>query len=115
MADTRVEKYKEYRKEIQNSFSEADLTTKKKTSDRVNKILTEQDKEQAIERSSDSSISYKDLMGAYEMYDKNSVSEVSPLANRHKKKINYIIIASVTIVILIAITIIVGVLTFGGK
>ena len=39
--ETRVEKYAKYREEIQNSFN--DMTTKEKTSERVQKILDNTD------------------------------------------------------------------------
>ena len=116
MAETRVEKYKEYRREIQNSFKDSDLTTKKKTSDRVEKILHEQDNERSISKSSSNSISYEETMGAYELYDKDTdKKEVSPLQKKHHRRVRYIIFASVVCSLLLAATIVVGYLTFGGK
>ncbi len=116
MAETRVEKYKEYRREIQNSFKDSDLTTKKKTSDRVEKILHEQDKEHAIDRSSSNSISYNETMGAYELYDKDADKKVvSPLQKKHQRRVRYIIFASVVCSLLLAATIVTGILAFGGK
>lgn len=111
MAETRVEKYREYRREIQNSFSEKDLTTKKKTSDRVNKILSDS----SSKRDSTNSISYNEIMGAYEIYDKDQKKESSPLEKKHRHKVMYIIFASIVSTLLIGATIIVGIITFGGK
>lgn len=115
MPESRVEKYKEYRQEIQNSFSEKDLTTKKKTSDRVNKILNEQDQEHALEKSSANSISYKELMGAYELYDKDKKEDVSPLINKRRRQVRYIAFAGSVLLVLLIATIVVGVIAFGGK
>ena len=116
MAETRVEKYKEYRREIQNSFKDSDLTTKKKTSDRVEKILHEQDSERAINKNSSNSISYQETMGAYELYEKDvDKKSVSPLQKKHQRRVRYIIFASVVCSLLLAATIVVGYLTFGGK
>lgn len=116
MAETRVEKYKEYRREIQNSFKDSDLTTKKKTSDRVEKILHEQDNERSINKSSSNSLSYNDTVGAYELYDKDTdKKEVSPLQKKHLRRVRYIIFASVVCSLLLVATIVVGYLAFGGK
>ena len=101
------------KKEIQNSFKD-EITTKKKTSDRVNKILSESDQEHEIKKSSASSIAYNDLIGAYELYDKNSDTYVSPLQKRHQRQIRYIIFSSIILLVLLAATIIVGVIAFGG-
>lgn len=111
MVETRVEKYREYRREIQNSFSEKDLTTKKKTSDRVNKILSDN----TSKRDSTNSISYNEIMGAYEIYDKDQKKVSSPLAKKHRRKVAYVIFATIVSILLITSTVIVGIITFGGK
>ena len=116
MAETRVEKYKEYRREIQNSFKDSDLTTKKKTSDRVEKILQEHDQERSIDRSSSNSISYSETVEAYELYDKDTdKKEVSPLIKKQQRKVRYIILASIVCSLLLVTTIVTGILAFGGK
>lgn len=116
MPETRVEKYKEYRREIQNSFKDSDLTTKKKTSDRVEKILNEQDKERAIRKSPANSISYDETVGAYELYEKDTdKKEISPLQKTHQRRVRYIIFASIVCTLLLAATIVTGILAFGGK
>lgn len=111
MVETRVEKYREYRREIQNSFSEKDLTTKKKTSDRVNKILSGN----SSKRDSTNSISYNEIMGAYEIYDKDQKKESSPLEKKHRRKVAYVIFATIMSILLITSTVIVGIIAFGGK
>lgn len=116
MPETRVEKYREYRREIQNSFKDSDLTTKKKTSDRVEKILNEQDKEHALKKSPNNSISYDETMGAYELYEKDtSKKEISPLKKTQQRRVRYVIFASLVCTLLLVATIITGVLAFGGK
>lgn len=112
--ETRVEKFKEYREEIQNSFSEADLTTKIVTSNRVNEIIDEQNKVENYKNDSNT-ISYDQLMNSYQIYEKGDKDEyVSPLASKYKKKLAYIITA-VSINSLLAIALlVVTILHFGG-
>lgn len=112
--ETRVEKFKEYREEIQNSFSESDLTTKIVTSNRVNEIIDEQNKIENCQNDSNT-ISYDQLMNSYQIYDKGEIDEyVSPLSSKYKKKLAYIITAiSVNSLLAIAL-LVVTILHFGG-
>lgn len=104
--ETRVEKYKDYRKEIQESFAESDTTTKMLTSNRVEKIIDEQNN-QTINSSDSTTISFDELMNSYQIYDKEQKEEeVSPLINKQKKRIAYIV-TSISICSLIAISMLV--------
>lgn len=108
MVETRVEKFKEYRSEIQSSFNDYN-STKKKTSDRIDKIMTSEDNKNT------SSISFDELMGAHELYEKIDDKKVSPLKGRKKVSIPYLLISISICCILLAITIWLGILTFGGQ
>ena len=116
MAETRVQKFKEYREEIQNSFAETDVTTKKKTSDRVEKILDEQEKEKSNRNgSSSASISFDELMDSYEIYDKgDKKTNVSPLEFKRKRHIAYMATAISVCSLLAIASLVVGILYFGG-
>ena len=93
MNETRVEKFKEYREEIQNSFSETDTTTKDKTSERVEKIIREQEGNNPLELNGDTTtISFDELMNSYDIYEKDDQEKyVSPLEPLLKKRNTYII------------------------
>lgn len=110
MVDSRVEKYKQYRDEIQNSFSEVDETKAKKSSDYVSRLFGEQ--EQLNKNTS--SISFNELMNAFDIYDNGEEKYVSPLANHAKKKKRYIIFAISVCLLLLIMTIILGIFTFVG-
>ena len=102
---TRVEKYAEYRKEIQNSF--ADTSTKEKSSDRVKKILRNTE--------TSNTISYDDVLGAYEIYDSND--EVEEKKRHHIEKHTLIFVCScILIIVALAIALVfIGIEAFGGK
>lgn len=111
MAETRVEKYRAYREEIQNLSSDSDLTTQKKTSDRVNKLLESQEGVS----SRNESLSLDEMINAYEIYDKGIDSEESPLLVKAKRKHIYVLVSLITCFVLIGLTIIFAIIAFGGK
>ncbi len=111
MAETRVEKYKAYREEIQNSYMDSDMTTKKKTSDRVEKMLEEQEGVS----SNHESLSIDKMIDAYEIYDKGVENEKSPLLKKGKIRRIYVVVATIVCLILITLTLIFAIQTFGGK
>lgn len=114
--ETRVEKFKKYREEIQNSFSESDYTTKMLTSSRVEKIIDEQNVSQNSNFDS-KTISYDELMNTfqtYETYDEND-KYVSPLMKKHKKQIAYNVIATSICLLLALAIIVICILHFGGN
>ena len=102
---TRVEKYAEYRKEIENSFR--DKTTKEVSSKRVEKMIKEN-------RMTSNKINYDDVLEAYDIYD-TGVQEEKRKSKISKKQIIFVMIYSVIIIALIASLIIVGIQAFGGK
>lgn len=101
----RVEKYAKYREEIQNSF--ADVTTKEKSSDRVKQILRE--------TGTSNSISYDDVMGAYEIYDSNPSETKHKVIKLEKHQIIFLCSCLVVIIALAIALIIVGIKVFGGN
>lgn len=108
MFETRVEKFREYREEIQNSFLESEITTKKKTSDRIKKINgNNADK-------ATSSISFDELMNAYELYDKNGKNKINPLLRKRSHSIPYILLAFFVCSLFLGLSIFFGLVTFGG-
>lgn len=102
---TRVEKYAEYRKEIQNSFQI--VTTKEKSASRVEKIIHEN-------RMTSNTINYDDVMEAYEIYDTEDHEEKKK-SQINKKQILFVMIYAVIIAALIAALVIVGIKAFGGN
>ena len=102
---TRVEKYAEYRKEIQNSFK--DTSTKEKSASRVDKILKDN-------HGSSQTINYDDVMNAYEIYGNE---EDTPTKKHHisAKSIVVGIIYGIIIAGLVVALILVGIKAFGGK
>lgn len=102
---TRVEKYAEYRKEIQNSFN--NISTKEKSSSRVEKIIQEN-------RMTANNINYDDVMEAYEIYDKEDPIEKKK-REINKKQILFVMIYAIVILALVIALIFVGIKAFGGK
>ena len=106
MLESRVEKYKEYREEIQSSFG--DDSTKKKTSDRIDKIISDEHKNNS------SSISFDEIIGVHEIYEKGEEKKESPLKGRKRVSVPYLLFSCFVCCILLAITIWLGILSFGG-
>lgn len=101
---TRVEKYAEYRKEIQNSFR--DVTTKEKSASRVDKIIQEN-------RMTSNGMNYDDVMEAFGIYDTDD-HEQKKKSRINKKQIVSAIIYAIIILVLVGALIIVGIKAFGG-
>lgn len=106
---TRVEKYREYRKEILNSFYDDEVvTTKKQSSDLVHQVTANRD--------TVNNMSYDEVLEAYRIYDQGEEN------TKRKKKISksqrnyrtFLIICVSIIVVLIVALIIVGIKAFGG-
>lgn len=104
MLETRVEKYKEYRNEIQSSFN--DDSTKKMTSDRIDKIISDEHK------SNNSSISFDEIIGVHKIYEKGEEKKESPLKGRKRVSVLYLLFSCFVCCILLAITIWLGILNF---
>ena len=102
---TRVEKYASYRQEIQNSFN--DVSTKEKSADRVKKILRNSD--------TSNSISYDDVMGAFEIYDSNKGREKRHMSTLEKRQIIFILSCLIVIIALAIALVFVGIKAFGGN
>ena len=103
--ETRVEKYREYRREIQAEAGK-EVTAKSKTSEKIEAI---RDK-----NSPDDTLSYDTVMRAHEIYSKEELVKIDPFKGKTRKNIPFVILASFTLVILAALTIFLGLLTFGG-
>lgn len=101
---TRVEKYAAYREEIQNSFN--DVSTKEKSSDRVKKIVRKGD--------TSNTISYDDVMGAYEIYDSNTEQPKRKMLNLEKRQIIFVTSCLLVIIALAIALVFVGLKAFGG-
>ncbi len=105
MEETRVEKFRSYREEIQSSFDNG-MTSKKKTSDRISKVINDEN------NANTSSISFDEIMDAYEIYEKKEPQIISPLKGRKTVSTSYIVFSIIICVILLALLIFVGVLAF---
>ena len=102
---TRVEKYAEYRKEIEKSFR--NVTTKEQSASMVDKIIQEN-------HMTSNNINYDDVMEAYEIYDHDKNEEKKKF-RINKRNILFGMIYAVIIFALIASLIIVGIQAFGGN
>lgn len=114
--ETRVEKFKKYREEIQNSFSESDYTTKMLTSSRVEKIIDEQNVSQNSCFDS-KTISYDELMNTFQTYEAYEGNDkyVSPLIKKYKKQVAYNVVATSICFLLALAIIVICILHFGGN
>lgn len=108
MVETRVEKYKEYRNEIQSSFND-ETSTKRKTSDKIEKIIADN-----TNKENTSSLSFDEIINAHELYEKFEEKKESPLKGRKRVSASYLFISILICCILVAITIWLGILTFKG-
>ena len=107
---TRVEKYREYRKEILNSFYVEKSDTKKtRASERVS--------EATLNKDTTNNLSVEEVLEAYELYEeKEEVSKKNnALSKNEKKRILFFAITISIAVILVVALIIVGIFAFGGK
>ena len=106
---TRVEKYREYRREIIASFYVEKKETKKSiASDRVSSAT--------MNGQTGNSLSVDEVLEAYELYDdKKEVKEKKKLSTAKKKELIFFLIGIGVAVILLTSLIIVGIFAFGGK
>lgn len=105
MPETRVEKYKSYREEIQSSFVEENPTSKK-TSQRVEELLNG--------KKDNPSLSINQMIDAYDIYDKGQTKISNPLLGKAKKHKQYVWFCIIGIVLLTTIVVLLGLKTFGG-
>ncbi len=106
---TRVEKYREYRREILNSFYVDKKETKISiTSNKVSSATMNKD--------TGNTLSVDEVLEAYELYDdKKETIEKKKLSTEKKKELLFFLIGIGVAVILLTSLIIVGILAFGGK
>lgn len=102
---TRVEKYAEYRKEIEKSFR--NVTTKEQSASMVDKIIQEN-------HMTSNNINYDDVMEAYEIYDHDE-NEEKKKSQINKRNVLFGMIYAIIIIALLAALIIVGIKAFGGN
>ena len=105
MEKTRVEKYAKYREEIQNSFK--DTSTFEKSSDRVKKIIRPSD--------TSHSISYDDVMSAFEIYDSNVDEKKPKTLGLDKRQILFVTSCILVIIALSVALVFIGLRVFGGN
>ena len=107
---TRVEKYREYRKEILNSFYvEKSDSNKTRVSEKVS--------EATLNKDTTNNLSVEEVLEAYELYEqKEDVSKKNnSLSKNDKKRILFFAITIFIAVVLVVALIIVGIFAFGGK
>lgn len=113
--ETRIEKYRKYREEIQ-AMSGDEVTTKVKTSQRAQQFLDEKDKKKLSEMNSSTiSISYKEIMDAYDIYEKEHPEEKNMLELQEKRRKVFLIVGVSLIIALLIALVIVGIIVFGGN
>lgn len=106
---TRVEKYREYRKEILNSFYFDKKETKKS-------IVSTKVSQATLNKDTANNLTVDEVMEAYELYDENTETvQKKKMSNVQKKELLFFIIGAVVIIVLIVGLIIVGINAFGGK
>lgn len=106
---TRVEKYREYRKEILNSFYYDKKETKKS-------IVSNKVSQATLNKDTANNLTVEEVMEAYELYDNNEdVVQKKKKNNINKKELIFFIVCIVVIIGLIIGLIIVGINVFGGN
>lgn len=106
---TRVEKYREYRREIVNSFYVEKKETKKS-------IISERVSSHTMNKDTGNTLSVDEVLEAYELYDdKKEVKEKKHMSSAKKKELIFFLIGIGVAVILLTGLIIVGIHAFGGK
>ena len=106
---TRVEKYREYRKEILNSFYFDNKETKKSiASDKVSKAT--------YNKNTTNNLSVDEVMEAYQLYDEtHEAPQKKKLDNIRKKEIIFFALGIIVVLGIIAALIVVGINAFGGN
>ena len=106
---TRVEKYREYRKEILNSFYFDNKETKKS-------ITSKKVSEHTLNKDTANNLSVEEVLEAYDLYDdKQEVSKKQHLSMAKRKELIFFLIGISIVVILIVALVIVGIFAFGGN
>ena len=103
--ESRVDRYREYRKEIQND-SEKVITHKSVTSEKVD---SERDKNPKSD-----SLSYDTVLGAHDIYFKDKNFERDPFKGHTRLNIPYVVLSGLALLVLFLVTIFFLLLTFGG-
>ena len=104
---SRVEKYREYRNEINSLPDEPKQTKKRQSSQRVEKILRE-NKEQ-------NKLAFEDVYDGLDIYNVSTNNETKHLSYKQKSLIVFYSVMGVLIVGLVIALIFVGQNAFGGK
>ena len=108
--ETRVERYRKLREEIQ-AMSGTEVTTATKTSQVVDKILDEKDKKELSKMdTSNLNISYKEIMDAYNIYEKDHPEEKEEFHLEDKRGKIFLISGIVLITLLSIALIIIGII-----
>lgn len=104
---TRVEKYREYRKEILNSFYFKEKETKKSlTSKRVS--------EATLNKDTANSLSVEEVLDAYQLYEeKDNVQKKKQLSHFQKKQLILLLIGIILIIAIIIALIVIGINIWG--
>ena len=104
---TRVEKYREYRKEILNSFYFEEKETKKSlTSKRVS--------EATLNKDTSNSLSVEEILDAYQLYEeKETVQKKKQLSHFQKKQLILLLIGIILIIAIIIALIVIGINIWG--
>ena len=106
---TRVEKYREYRKEILNSFYHENKETKKS-------IASNKVSQATFYKDTSNSLSVDEVLDAYSLYEaKEEKAKKTTLNKSKKKELLFFVITIGVAIILITALIIVGIYAFGGK
>jgi len=103
----RVEKYRDYRREIMEMRDDQENTKILQSSNKVDELLKKDNSTKKLQYDD-----IKDGLGIYDFSTENSIT--SP--NYYKKKLAlFYIVMGMIILILLAATIVTGILAFGGK
>lgn len=106
---TRVEKYREYRKEILNSFYHEKEESKKS-------IASSKVSQATFYKDTSNSLSVDEVLDAYSLYEKKEENVKKVSLNKSKKKeLLFFVIMIGVVIILITALIIVGIFAFGGN
>lgn len=106
---TRVEKYREYRKEILNSFYYEKKETKKS-------IVSSRVSQATLNKDTANNLTVEEVMEAYELYDESKPTEKKrTINNSQKKELLFFIVGIVVIIALIIGLVFVGINIFGGN
>ena len=111
---TSVEKFKEYREEIIKQFSNDEVSTKRKTSDHINKVRQDNSVPQIGYNVAGNTMTLDEILKAHEIYEDSEEEIISPLAEKQKKDKAIKIIGLILTGILAIGVLVTGILYFGG-